>query len=1205
MWKFYSCLVGITVASIATTSAYAGNITDTGPGGFTDLNNSTMLDYILLNSSASIGNISNAGSGLLDGSNALELNTYQSGSIGFDIGIEASTVTGNITNNGNISQIGGPDGAAGILIVGGSSIGGNITNNSQINISESNNNSAIGIFVDHSDGVSGNVVNTGTIATTSNGGSDAFSILIVSGGTVTGSLINSGTIMASSTNQGFGIYNNGTIMGGITNTGTIAATYAIYNSSNALTINQNAGSISGLIELSGHGDSLNINGGTVTGGISGGSADQVNLTGGTLIVPTTGNVSNIGTYTEGASGNLVLQSAGTATGRVAAFTDNLDGSLTISPQEGGFLTPHTYTNVISAYTTLSGSFTSVTTDSAQFTASLVANGSKAYNLVLTWLGGIGAHVADVGPGSFADINNAVTLNYIAIDNGTIGNITNTSAGVINGNTTPVITGNVAASLSADSSTVTGDITNNGRISQTNDFGSSAGIGVANSSVGGDINNNNQITISTSGNGQNAIGISVSQSSTITGDVKNTGTITVGGALAYGIYNTATISGSMANSGTITTSGSLLGKGIYNNQTIAGGITNNGTITATAGSGGNAYGLDNADTVSGDVTNSGTITVMAGGGDYGLVSSTTQSNLINSGTITVTSSAGYAYGLDNADTTNSGLFNSGTITATANSSNAYGIYNGNYVYGALTNNTGATVAATTGNSEEAYGIYSESVYGGFNNNGMVTATAGNNGEAYGLYPDTEIDNGLTNSGTIGATTGSNGTAYGIYNNSETYGGLTNIGMVTATTGSGGTAYGIYNNEEMYGGLTNSGTITATASNGGTAYGIYNSYNLFGILTNTGTITATAPGGTAWAIYSGYNAITIDQNSGAINGDIGLSGADIFNITGGTVTGSVVGNQSSFGVNDVVKLTGGTLMLPSTASVNTIAAYTQGAGGTLALGVTPTTAPTVSAANITLNGTLRIVPSGTFTLGTPYIYADFIAAGTSLSGSFSNISTSPLFTASVTPDGSKDLSLSVTEVSDVTTSSAVNSLISRLLASNSNSTTGQNLENAFLGLTAPQLQSVTIQLTSTPVVQSVEAMRSISSSLSSAVEQRLLSGGNYGTPDLTSFSVTKNHMEVAALNSDTLGTMSAVGNGDPWIKGFGSYANGAAQNGVSGFHQNRGGVAVGDDRYINADWTLVSQRNMPALVLALMTAPPIPAPTAITAYFTRAGMRERSI
>ncbi len=507
------------------------HIADVGPGSFADINNTITLDYIGVAGGATIGNITNASTGVINGTVVPVVITQCCGFAGDFAGslsVDASTVTGNITNNGSISQTNSVNTDAGILITNGSGIGGSITNNGTMTISGSGS-YAIGIFIDSSASVVGNVVNTGTI-TASGASNGAFGIWnegtitgnvvnsntisttgnnptdIINYGTITGALSNTGTLTAMATNGNvFGaIYTNGTITGGVTNTGTITAiapagtALAIDSVGSALTINQNAGSITGNIHLSGNGDTLNINGGTVAGSITGSSTDQVNFTGGTLTLPGDGGITGVNSYTQGSGANLIFHISAAGSSSVVATDTVIAGTLVIDEQGGGFITPHTYADVIEGSSSLTGSFSTITSASAQYTVNLVADGSNAYDLVVTWLGGTGSHIIDTGPGTFADIYNTVMLDYITLSNATIGNITNAMSGLINGATAPFLStdfGTYSSSLGVDNSTVTGNVTNNGTITQTNNNGSAAGIVVTNSStIGGNIANNGSITI---------------------------------------------------------------------------------------------------------------------------------------------------------------------------------------------------------------------------------------------------------------------------------------------------------------------------------------------------------------------------------------------------------------------------------------------------------------------------------------------------------------------------------------------------------------------------------------------------------------------------------------------------------------------------------------------------------------------------------------
>ncbi|MBV9592080.1 MAG: autotransporter outer membrane beta-barrel domain-containing protein, partial [Hyphomicrobiales bacterium] len=84
------------------------------------------------------------------------------------------------------------------------------------------------------------------------------------------------------------------------------------------------------------------------------------------------------------------------------------------------------------------------------------------------------------------------------------------------------------------------------------------------------------------------------------------------------------------------------------------------------------------------------------------------------------------------------------------------------------------------------------------------------------------------------------------------------------------------------------------------------------------------------------------------------------------------------------------------------FTQGPGGTLALQVTPSTAPgtfpTIHAGTIALGGALRVLPTGILANYVNGVtFKDVFSANTPITGSFASITTSiPLLTASVTPD-----------------------------------------------------------------------------------------------------------------------------------------------------------------------------------------------------------------
>ena len=86
----------------------------------------------------------------------------------------------------------------------------------------------------------------------------------------------------------------------------------------------------------------------------------------------------------------------------------------------------------------------------------------------------------------------------------------------------------------------------------------------------------------------------------------------------------------------------------------------------------------------------------------------------------------------------------------------------------------------------------------------------------------------------------------------------------------------------GGITNSGLIAAV-----TGILVNNTASSFGgAIANSGTISGS--GGTAIDMSSANNAVTINQSAGLISGAVKLSAhSDVFNITGGSIAGNIVG------------------------------------------------------------------------------------------------------------------------------------------------------------------------------------------------------------------------------------------------------------------------------------------------------------------------------
>jgi autotransporter-associated beta strand protein len=400
----------------------------------------------------------------------------------------------------------------------------------------------------------------------------------------------------------------------------------------------------------------------------------------------------------------------------------------------------------------------------------------------------------------------------------------------------------------------------------------------------------------------------------------------------------TITGEMAGTISATASGSGLnawgmrsGLGVLTQYsiTIEGALS--GAVNASAGEGGNAYGLQGdyvtIDTMSGDITAS------AGASAYGLMASDGYANYSEliigtlSGTVVATGTTGHAYGLygENNVKITGDLTSIGKITATAGQA-AYGIYaavDDIIISGRLAGDVKASAA-------NAYGLYAArglTISNGVAAAGSVTATGttlaqgmGSNtgpltiangfagsvmaevtgvGAAYGLKgPGIGLTGGL--SGAVASTAFGAGQAYGLWagGGGISIDSVSSTGTVTATVGDSGYAYGLYGSSgdvSITGAM--SGQITATAGDSGYAYGLYVSSGDISITGGmSGAIAATAgDDGKAYGMYADGGSISITG---------GVSETITATVTGATTSsGNAYGLWASAGITiDSVSATG---------------------------------------------------------------------------------------------------------------------------------------------------------------------------------------------------------------------------------------------------------------------------------------------------------------
>lgn len=491
----------------------------------------------------------------------------------------------------------------------------------------------------------------------------------------------------------------------------------------------------------------------------------------------------------------------------------------------------------------------------------------------------------------------------------------------NGNITIAVTGDAGETLSAGMQAVRGGsiVNGSGKNITVSAEGSAYGMMAISGSNGGKnftdvesaVDNRGSITVTA---GDTAYGIY----STVKGDVKNSGKITINGA-GYGIFNQ---NGSVNSSGSIIVAGTgeKGSYGIYAEAEAGSGnkITNAADITMTFApeeEGGDdeeeqptlpanygIYGwnvdIENSGSVSitqqneksedvfgivseeSSINNSGTVVingngsaVYAGGGSltnsgsitlngdgYGLIAE--DGDLTNSGSITVFGSGYGIYGKGSID-------NSGNIAIHAENDAApvYGIYGQN---GSVIDNEGQINIASSKavNTSAVFGIYGNSAE--INNNGSIKI--GDGGNLFNAATGIRADNkNVNNSGTV-----------------RIYGAGT---AISAENGN------IVNNS--------GGGITMVISGAADSYGIYLAGRGSNTLTNNATVkvnrsSAYAEGKKAVALYAENGSI---NNSGAlevgakdavINGGIGIE-TDGGNVTnGGTIT--VYGNGSAIKAAD---------------------------------------------------------------------------------------------------------------------------------------------------------------------------------------------------------------------------------------------------------------------------------------------------------------------
>lgn len=475
---------------------------------------------------------------------------------------------------------------------------------------------------------------------------------------------------------------------------------------------------------------------------------------------------------------------------------------------------------------------------------------------------------------------------------TTGDLSITSAGSL------TLTSGTAVTIDSNNS-----VDNAGTISIT-DADNSAGI-VANAGVTGSITNSGTITIDESytptdedddgdddgplAEGTGRYGIRTLGA--FTGDIDNSGTITIEGNNSAGIALGGTLTGNLTNSGTITVVGD------DSTAISAGAVTGNVTIEGTVSAQGeNAVGVDLTGDIGGALTIQGTVSSTG----YRSIDSSEDSSDYDSddllqGGSAVRVTGNVAGGIllavpptdsdsDNDDEDGDGVTDSDEGTATVIS---YGSAPALQVGGTSDITIGAV-------ADDGHGIVNDGYIYGYGFYSGVDATALRIGGEGGTVT---VTGGISNTGTILSTSYANATAIDLASGAD-IGVIDNSGTISATgggaTGDVATALLIESGANLTT-LNNTGTISA-AGGYGSGYAVRDESGTLTTITNTGTIAATADdSGTAVALDLSANTsgVTItqslsdddDASEPGITGDILLgTGTDVITASSGTIEGN---------------------------------------------------------------------------------------------------------------------------------------------------------------------------------------------------------------------------------------------------------------------------------------------------------------------------------
>jgi uncharacterized protein with beta-barrel porin domain len=722
-----------------------------------------------------------------------------------------------------------------------------------------------------------------------------------------------------------------------------------------------------------------------------------------------------------------------------------------------------------------------------------------------------------------------------------------------------VTSNGSISVTSDDAVVNAGnvtfITNNGTITTNTDGTDAIYI---DGTVSGAITNNGTIS-NTNSNSDDDSGIEINQGY-VTGAITNNGTITSSADNGIAVWgnddgvqgdNLGVVLGGIVNNGTITGYGE--GIDIDDDALINNGITNNGTII---GQNASAIEIDEYSVVNGGIlNNSGTITGQSDSAiEINTYSVVNGGILNNNGTISGGSGGGGpAILIDDHSVVNGGILNnSGTIIGVSDSAieiDDYSVVNG----GILNDSGGVIKSNSNSSSHSAINIKDSAILNdGVINYGTIQSTT------YGIaiYDDAELTGGITNYGSITVNYDA------IYVDGELTGDITNHGSITSAV----SAIAMYDDADVTGTFINYGTIH------GNNNGIYldETGELTGDITNYGSITSDvdALDFTGNFVFSGdlnnYGTIMGADTSIVVDSNAVISGK-IYNYEGGKIVGLLAASPLATVDFD----NSGLLVLKSnvtsgsektTGDIGTSAFsaltgdYVQSSTGeiNLAVDTDATAGTTYSQFNITGSATLS---------SNAKISLDVKNSGVNISNadSFDNVlTTTGTLTSSSFNVTDNIMSLNFTAVNDGTgnidiTASSTGLTTVAAATTGAGAGAAKVFDNCLANSCSDEdFTNVTIEISSL----------SSAGEVNSAMEQTvpILTGGMQTATMNASHGVNKVIQSRLASNSGLSTGDNFVISGKSWAKPFMSWADQGNRGGVAGYDVFTKGIVVGRDTEI---------------------------------------------